>query len=86
VQETIEEVQQRRPVANLLKLFCHNLRLYQRVALSFDPGYAARSLNYAVKVLCQLATGVNVMKPSFSLSLGTTDKKARVFGDSIKFS
>jgi hypothetical protein len=34
------------PGANFIKLFWCDLRCHQRIALSFDSGYAARGINY----------------------------------------
>jgi hypothetical protein len=40
-----------KPVANFIKLFWCNLHSHQHTALSFDYGYASRSINYSEKVL-----------------------------------
>ncbi len=37
------------PVANFIKLFQCNFSHYQYIALSFDSGYAASSINHANK-------------------------------------
>ncbi len=39
------------PSGQFHKKFQRNLCLYRHFALSFDPGYAARGVNYAKKVL-----------------------------------
>ncbi len=49
-------------VANFIKLFWHNLSLYQHIALSFDSGCAARGINYIEKSFMKLTTGLNAIK------------------------
>jgi hypothetical protein len=53
-------------VANIIKLFRHNLHRYQHIALSFDPGYAANGVNYAKKVLRNWPQ-VSISKNFFSI-------------------
>ncbi len=45
--------------------FRHNLRSYRRIATSFGPGYAAKSVNHAEKSFMKLIPGVNVIKLFF---------------------
>jgi hypothetical protein len=51
------------PAVNVIKLFWHNLCSYHPIALSFDPGYAVRAVNYAKKGFMKLTPAVNVIKP-----------------------
>jgi hypothetical protein len=38
-------------VDSFIKLFGYNLRYYQRIAITFDLGHAARSVKYTKNVL-----------------------------------
>ncbi len=49
-------------VANFIKLFWNNLCCYPHIALSFNSGYAARSINYAEKSVMVLAPGACTIK------------------------
>ncbi len=54
------------PVANMIKLFQHNLSWHQRIALSFDWGYTARSIYYTRKVLWDWPLGYDWQLNTFS--------------------
>ncbi len=50
------------PVANFTKPFWHNLRCYRHIAVSYDSGYTAKSINYADKSFIKLTPVANNIK------------------------